>query len=575
MTSESADKASNSTGKEVAGKKVPARYQRLWIYAVLFTAMVSLVPVVILTLVNAYQYDRMVEAEAVHSVSQTLADARWTLEDLLHQREDALSKIAREQPYTQLRDAEELNRVLLQASESFDGLARLAVIDADGTRQSHAGGDEEAIYKPAGQQWFQDAKLRGAGIGELTLQQDGVARFVVAVRKNRRDDAGFFVLAATVDAETLGEPLAALRLQLGPSSDIFLVTRDGLLRTSPRFGEDILERQTIEAPLEFDAYQVVDIVGKRGHVNVLGRGRIGDSPLVFVARTSLEDVMQDRTYPRNHSFWILGVSVVFLLGSTLWFATYLLRRIHGADEQLAEVLHNVEYTNRMASIGRLAAGVAHEINNPLSIIEENAGLLTDLLTLTDAPPDRERFLAIADSVRNSVVRCAAITHGLLGFAKTMEPTTTPIDLRALIEEVLNFERRLAGYRNLNITTDIPKPLPAIESDRGQLQQVFLNILTNAFDAVDDGGRVDISMELQDENTITVMITDNGHGIPEKNLKRIFEPFFTTKLEYGTGLGLSITYGLVVKLGGHINVQSEIGKGSTFTVRLPVKRQAQD
>ncbi|NQT39750.1 MAG: ATP-binding protein [Planctomycetes bacterium] len=575
MTAESADNVSNSTGKEVAGKKVPARYQRLWIYAVLFTAMVSLVPVVILTLVNAYQYDRMIEAETFSFVGRLVSDARRSFEEFLQRHQDTLAKVAGEYSYAQLRDPEELDRVLIQASESLDGLTGLAVIDADGTRQSHAGRGEEETREPGRRQWFTDAELRGAGISEVTRGEDGTGRFTVAVRRDRWEDGRFFVLAATIDAEMLAEHLASLDLELGPSADVFLANRDGLPQTRPRLGGDILQRHPTGAPLDFSAAKDVEITDQSGDADILGYARIDDSPLVFVVLTSPKDVMEDRIYPRNHSFWILGVSAVFLLASTLWFATNLLRRIHGADEQLAEVLHNVEYTNRMASIGRLAAGVAHEINNPLSIIEENAGLLTDLLTLTDAPPDRERFLAIADSVRNSVTRCAAITHGLLGFAKTMEPTTTPIDLRALIEEVLNFERRLAGYRNLNITTDIPKTLPAIESDRGQLQQVFLNILTNAFDAVDDGGRVDISMELRDENTITVMITDNGHGIPEKNLKRIFEPFFTTKLEYGTGLGLSITYGLVVKLGGHINVQSEIGKGSTFTVRLPVKRPTQD
>ena len=109
----------------------------------------------------------------------------------------------------------------------------------------------------------------------------------------------------------------------------------------------------------------------------------------------------------------------------------------------------------------------------------------------------------------------------------------------------------------------------IESDRGQLQQAFLNILSNAFSAVDDGGRIDICLKLEDEDTVAVTICDDGPGIPEKHIDQIFEPFFSTKAEYGTGLGLSITFGIVEKLGGRISVQSKVGEGASFTVRLPV------
>jgi two-component system NtrC family sensor kinase len=110
-------------------------------------------------------------------------------------------------------------------------------------------------------------------------------------------------------------------------------------------------------------------------------------------------------------------------------------------------------------------------------------------------------------------------------------------------------------------------LPTINSDRGLLQQVFLNILSNAFAAVDDGGQIDVSMRRED-NKVAVTIKDNGSGIPKENLQRIFEPFFSTKSEYGTGLGLSITFGIVEKLGGRIDVQSQVGQGTSFTVRLP-------
>ena len=138
-----------------------------------------------------------------------------------------------------------------------------------------------------------------------------------------------------------------------------------------------------------------------------------------------------------------------------------------------------------------------------------------------------------------------------------------------MEEVLSFQRKEAECRNIAIDLAVPPDLPIIESDRGQLQQVFLNILSNAFAAVPDGGRIDIHLELEEKNTVAVRISDNGCGIPGEYIERIFEPFFSTKGDYGTGLGLSITMGIVEKLGGRIDVQSQLGQGATFTVRLPV------
>jgi two-component system NtrC family sensor kinase len=191
--------------------------------------------------------------------------------------------------------------------------------------------------------------------------------------------------------------------------------------------------------------------------------------------------------------------------------------------------------------------------------------------LSREPPDGRRLVAIADAVLKSVDRCSTITHRLLGFAKRMDPVVERIALGSLIEEVLSFQGKEAEYRNIAVNLSVPKDLPTIESDRGQLQQVFLNILSNALAAVDDGGRIDISLELADDNMVAVTISDNGAGIPKEHLAHIFEPFFSTKGEYGTGLGLSITFGIVEKLGGRIDVRSKVGEDTSFTVRLPVRK----
>jgi two-component system NtrC family sensor kinase len=235
------------------------------------------------------------------------------------------------------------------------------------------------------------------------------------------------------------------------------------------------------------------------------------------------------------------------------------------------LLHNIEYTNKLAALGRLAAGTAHEINNPLAIISEKAGLLRDLFTFAESPPSAAKATQLAESIQQSVDRCSTITHRLLGFAKHMDVQNDTLDLQALIQEVLGFHGKAAAHRNIRVDVRGGDEPLLIESDRGQLQQVFLNLINNAFEAVPDGGRIEIAMRRAGPDAVVIAVTDNGVGIPRENLGKVFEPFFTTKKGYGTGLGLSITYGIVQKLGGHIRVASEVGRQTCFTVTLPVSR----
>jgi signal transduction histidine kinase len=274
---------------------------------------------------------------------------------------------------------------------------------------------------------------------------------------------------------------------------------------------------------------------------------------------------------RRKLLMFLSVSIVLILAAAGIGSKVMINRMKEADLRRATVFHKMEYTNRMAVIGRLAAGVAHEINNPLTIINEKAGLLGDLLSVPGDLPPKEKLLSSVESILKSVNRCSRITKRLLGFAKHMDVQLDKLDTEHLIVEVLGFLEKEAHYRKIQVNLDMPEDLPTIESDRGQLQQVFLNIVNNAFAAMEDGGKLDISAREVGVGQIAVRIEDNGSGISAENLKHIFEPFFTTKKGQGTGLGLSITYGIVEKLGGKLEVESTLGEGTCFTVTLPVQR----
>jgi two-component system NtrC family sensor kinase len=199
--------------------------------------------------------------------------------------------------------------------------------------------------------------------------------------------------------------------------------------------------------------------------------------------------------------------------------------------------------------------------------------MEDLLMTAQDFEKKERFLQLTESIKQSVERCRNITHRLLGFARRMETRIEAIDLNGVIREVYGFMEKEAFHRSIEVRLELADDLPDVLADHGQLQQVFLNVLNNAFSAVDDGGEIVITTREHDKDFIAASIRDNGTGMSEETRQHIFDPFFSTHRQgKGTGLGLSITYGIIQKLGGRIEVESEEGQGSTFNFVLPKKAE---
>jgi two-component system NtrC family sensor kinase len=218
---------------------------------------------------------------------------------------------------------------------------------------------------------------------------------------------------------------------------------------------------------------------------------------------------------------------------------------------------------KMAGIGKLAAGVAHEINNPLTGILTNSSLMLEDLPAGDA---RREDL---ETIVGETLRCRKIVKALLDFARQTKPQKTAQDLNLLVEHVLALVRNQASFRNIKVRTALAPDLPAIMADADQLRQVVLNILLNAAEAMPAGGDLLIASRADPDGRNAVLsIADTGPGIPDDIRDRLFEPFFTTK-RTGTGLGLSIAYGIVEQHRGTIQVESVPGRGTTFLVTLPV------
>jgi two-component system NtrC family sensor kinase len=238
------------------------------------------------------------------------------------------------------------------------------------------------------------------------------------------------------------------------------------------------------------------------------------------------------------------------------------------DEQLKEFTKSkIMESERLALIGQLAANVAHELNNPLQGIVTYSHLL-----LERQPNADEKTTESIQRIVTQANRCRDIIRGLLDFSRQRKPDTTVCNINSVLQECVTFVENQASFHNIEISEKLDLTLPKVIVDPSQMQQVFLNMIINAAEAMEDGGLLTLESKLDPtDNSIGIGITDNGHGIPEEHFSKLFDPFFTTKdLGHGTGLGLAISYGIVKEHGGSIDVESEVGEGTTFFIRLPVR-----
>lgn len=237
-------------------------------------------------------------------------------------------------------------------------------------------------------------------------------------------------------------------------------------------------------------------------------------------------------------------------------------KVRVRSQELLDMQVRMARAERLASLGMLSAGVAHEINNPLGGV-----LALTALSLEEIPQDDPNRENLEEVVRQAE-RCKTIVKGLLDFSRQSMTSPEPVELGRAARDALALVRSQAAFFNIELVCDFDPDLPPVMADRSEIQQVILNIVVNAVQAMDEHGRLTLATGSV-EGFAELSISDTGHGIPADQVDHIFDPFFTTKDEgQGTGLGLSITYGIVAKHGGTIAVESEVGVGSTFTVRFP-------
>lgn len=545
----------------------PRRYKVLRRNMILIMVLVTIVPLFLMALINYHEYQRALKQEIIVPLGVLVNKTKHSFELFLTERLSAVSFIASAYSFQELADQKTLNRIFRVMKQEFGGFVDLGLIDSSGLQVSYVGPYELEGKRYKDHDWFHEVVVRGEHTSDVFMGYRKFPHFVMAV-KHEAPTGESWILRATIDTEMFNNLIVSMGLD--PASDAFIINRSGVFQTSSRFYGQVLDKFPLPLPpISYDP-NVLEMTDHQGREILLAYTYFVSPSFILVAVKPRGEVLRSWYTLKTELFLIFVASVVVIFLVVFKLTDMFVKRIEESDYRRELAYHDMEYTNKLATIGRLAAGIAHEINNPMAIINEKAGLMGDLIGSMSQFPNREKFLRLTESIRQSVDRCSTITHRLLGFARRMDVEIEVIDLNEVILEVIGFLENEALHHNVDVRLQLADDLPQISSDHGQLQQIFLNILNNAFSAVEDGGMVIITTWEHDADTVGVSIEDNGVGMSEETRSHIFEPFFSTREGYGTGLGLSITYGIIKKLGGNIEVRSKEEEGTTFTVFLPKK-----
>ncbi|KUG28929.1 two-component sensor pilS [hydrocarbon metagenome] len=543
----------------------PERYMSLRRKIVVLMAVVAVVPLLLMAAINYYEYRAALGREIQNPLRILLSKTKNSFELFLAERTSTVSFIASAYPFEELAQEKNLKRIFKVMAQVFDGFVDLGLIDENGVQVSYAGPYSLAGKNYAEQSWFSQVMIRGTYISDVFMGYRHFPHMVIAVR--HMDESGKnWVVRATIDTTRFDRLIAAMSLE--PDSDAFLLNKEGILQTNSNYYGKVLERLPMPMPPQAYEARLVETQDQSGEDIYLAYSYFPETDFVLMAVKPRGSALKTWYMVKGDLLFIfvLGVMAIFLVVYKM--TDLLIQRMRESEERRELAFRQVEHAQKLSSIGRLAAGVAHEINNPLAAINEKAGLMKDLLGLRPDFPDRERFITLADAILKSIRRCRDITHRMLGFARRMDVSYEELDINEVLADTLSFLDQEAKHRGVTIARELDETLPRIKSDRGQLQQVFLNILNNALAAVPDDGKIEVKTGEVNPDSLAISFQDNGCGMSQDTLEHVFEPFFTTKKGTGTGLGLSITYGIIKKLGGDIAVTSKQGEGTLFTVYLP-------
>ena len=543
--------------------------------------LVPLVPFVLVLGIGYYYFTNSLENNTIASIQRIVHDHRQMIESFLMERKADLEFILNTLAFEDLSRPDTLKHTFGSLQKESSAFVDLGIFDENGLHVAYHGPYQLSgkVYDQA--PWFKAVVKNGFYISDVFLGYREVPHFVIAVAKMNQGRQ--WVIRSTIDSQIFNDLVKKVRI--GKTGEAYLLDAEGVFQTERRSGGSLMRKDPDRpkyGPVHEGIKTFIDS-DAHGEPFLYATTWLKDGSWLLVVRQEKADAFKAL---HQASYLIVLISVLggaIIVPVAFFLTTLIIRRMERMDQEKDQLGEQLIRAGRLAEIGEMSAGFAHEINNPLQIIKSEYTLvemiLADLKERGELKQS-EDLAELEDSIEQiklQVDRCADITQAILQFGRKEEPVVKDIELCTFIPEVVGMVANKAGVHGIAIEQELSGQISNVHGDLRHLQQVVVNLLNNAIDAViarhgSSGGAIWIESGPAENGHVEIKIRDNGSGISSENLKKVFTPFFTTKpVGKGTGLGLSVCYGIIDKMGGGMAVASQENVGTTFTIRLPVAK----
>lgn len=547
---------------------------------IIFTCMivVPLIPFFLALGTGYYYFTTSLGSSTIASMKRIVEDHQHMIESFLEERKHDLDFILSSYTFEDLSQSEKLDTVFDYLQRGSQAFVDLGVFDESGVHVAYHGpySLEGKIYKEA--EWFKEVIKHGYYISDIFLGYRQVPHFVVAVTK---EEAGKkWVVRTTIDTVTFNNIVKGIRI--GKTGEAYILNADGILQTEPRSGGKLMDRHPDNIKYPSSDISIETFINKdvKGEKHLYTTTWLQNKKWLLVVRQEKADAFKALTSAAYLIVLITVIGGAAILAVAFYLTNHIVGRMEKMDVEKDRLNQQLIGASRLAELGEMSAGFAHEINNPLQIIKSEQSLMEMILAdMKEAGQLKEseslaEFEDSMDQIKLQISRCAEITQAILKFGRQDEPKSQDINLINFIPEITGMVAQKATVHGISIEQDIAENTYPIHGDPTQLQQVLVNLFNNAIDAIlerhgTSGGKLIIKAGPKQNNSVEIVVNDNGGGISPENMDKIFSPFFTTKaIGKGTGLGLSICYGIIDNMRGSMEASSEEGVGTTFTILLP-------
>ncbi len=533
-------------------------------------SFVFLVPLGILSLYLYFQLHLTLEESCKMQLATIAMSQSNTIDLFLQERVVNIFNLFHRDDFTLSPLPDDMRRYLQALREASEAFVDVGFLDASGKQIGYAGPYPHLHGEDySKEEWFQAvmARERNYYITSIYLGFRKKPHFTIAVKQSFESQPT--VIRATLDPDKLHMFLRTISRGKGVHSS--LASREGTCQVVDP------DRGALLGPADFvpsdEKESGTQEIENQGAKELVAYAWLKEVPWALIVKQPVGIAYASMYKARRIMIGSIILLALVLLAE-IWLTTdRLLRRTQASEESRMSLKSQLIHAAKLASVGELAAGVAHEINNPLAIISSESGWIQDMLSpdfSTDSSP--AKIQDSLEQIDQAVFRAKNITHKLLDFARKNEPRLSPHNLNQMLDDVVSgIKEQEFSVSNVELVRDYAVGIPDLLLDPDQMRQVFLNLINNAQDAIEGPGTITLKTE-QVDRSIHVTVSDTGKGMNSEETERIFFPFYTTKeVGKGTGLGLSVALSIVEAMGGRIQAQSVPGTGSSFTVILPSER----